>query len=339
MSSEILLSIAIPTFNRAKYLDRCLSFIHSQLKGKQLPVEVIVSDNCSTDNTFQIIEKYRLKNQDIKYYKNDQNYGMDFNILQCYTKSAGKYVVAFSDDDIFLIGSIEKIIKIIQSGEFGVIYMLPTHIKLNSNIVMDKFQIKDSKIITEISTDKYSFINSVNHHISFISGNIINRTFVKETVLEKYIGSFLIHVPLILTAIHNSTQNIFIRSHLIAMQDENSGGYDIFNIFGVELPRILSEFDKKASKIIINHLLTGSFPSFIYYLQSKRHNYIMEPAFGKLLKETYHNSIYYKIFLAPMLLLPIKISRVYLILIKLFNILKNGLLNIYYSNGVISKIF
>jgi glycosyltransferase involved in cell wall biosynthesis len=57
--AQPLLSICIPTFNRAYILEKTLHSIVSQKIFQDTnEIEVIVSDNCSSDNTFEIVNKY-----------------------------------------------------------------------------------------------------------------------------------------------------------------------------------------------------------------------------------------------------------------------------------------
>jgi glycosyltransferase involved in cell wall biosynthesis len=53
-----LLTFAVPTYNRAKYLDQLLGVLLKQLHGESR-VEVIVLDNASTDNMPAVVEDYR----------------------------------------------------------------------------------------------------------------------------------------------------------------------------------------------------------------------------------------------------------------------------------------
>jgi len=73
MSQIIQLTIAIPTYNRADSLDRNLSILMPQVKRFRKSVEVIVSDNFSTDHTQEIPEKYINLGFDIKYIRNKSN--------------------------------------------------------------------------------------------------------------------------------------------------------------------------------------------------------------------------------------------------------------------------
>ena len=52
-----LLTIAIPTYNRAALLDKQLAWLAIAIKGFESECEIIISDNCSTDNTPGVVKK------------------------------------------------------------------------------------------------------------------------------------------------------------------------------------------------------------------------------------------------------------------------------------------
>ncbi|RZK38834.1 MAG: glycosyltransferase, partial [Hymenobacter sp.] len=56
--NEFLLSIAIPTYNRADLLSKTLESVYQQISSVADRVEVIVSNNASTDHTQQVVEAY-----------------------------------------------------------------------------------------------------------------------------------------------------------------------------------------------------------------------------------------------------------------------------------------
>src|SRR5665647_1822946 len=91
--SQKLLTIAIPTYNRAEYLNTCLSHITLQLNSYESLVEVIVSDNCSSDNTLDVVHSYLEKGFNIRYIRNESNLGADNNIVNCMILSTGKYSI------------------------------------------------------------------------------------------------------------------------------------------------------------------------------------------------------------------------------------------------------
>jgi glycosyltransferase involved in cell wall biosynthesis len=72
-----VLSICIPTYNSSKFLSETLDSIVPQFDNKEFfdKTEIIISDNDSPDNTFDIVKKYQKKYNNIKYFKNHTNLG------------------------------------------------------------------------------------------------------------------------------------------------------------------------------------------------------------------------------------------------------------------------
>jgi len=110
------LSICIPTYNRSKYLDRCLSILVPQAQKLPNDVEIIVSDNCSNDDTGEVVARY---SQDglVRYSKNESNIGGCKNIQKCFsTLAEGEFCWVIGDDDILRDGSIAKVVQIIRDN-------------------------------------------------------------------------------------------------------------------------------------------------------------------------------------------------------------------------------
>ena len=72
--NNVLLSIGIPTFNRAELLHSALFSLAPQIKEFQGEVELIVSDNNSQDNTEEVV-KWAQQFGPIQYHQNDENIG------------------------------------------------------------------------------------------------------------------------------------------------------------------------------------------------------------------------------------------------------------------------
>lgn len=96
-----LLTIAIPTFNRAHLLDKQLAWLAEATKGFESDIEILVSDNCSTDNTPEIIKKWQaiFSNLTFKTNRHKQNIGVLKNVAYCLKSATTKYVWAIGDDD------------------------------------------------------------------------------------------------------------------------------------------------------------------------------------------------------------------------------------------------
>lgn len=96
-----LLTIAIPTYNRAELLEQQLSWLHQAIKGFEADCEIIICDNCSTDNTQEVVEKWQpiFSNTSFRAYRNPENLGLMRNITLCIEIAKGEYVWTVGDDD------------------------------------------------------------------------------------------------------------------------------------------------------------------------------------------------------------------------------------------------
>jgi glycosyltransferase involved in cell wall biosynthesis len=96
MISTPLVSVCIPTFNRAKKLARALdSLVECDYKN----LEIIVSDNCSTDDTRSIVERFRSSDGRISYFRHPSNMGPSHNFAFARSLARGKYFMWLADDD------------------------------------------------------------------------------------------------------------------------------------------------------------------------------------------------------------------------------------------------
>jgi glycosyltransferase involved in cell wall biosynthesis len=86
MHKKPVISICIPTYNREQLIGDCLDSVVSQINDNNLSlIEIIISDNASTDNTKKIVETYQQKYSNISYYRNDSNLGLIRNIIKVTT--------------------------------------------------------------------------------------------------------------------------------------------------------------------------------------------------------------------------------------------------------------
>jgi glycosyltransferase involved in cell wall biosynthesis len=93
------ITIFIPTYNRAQLLKRA---IESALNQKWENLEVIVSDNGSSDETFRVAEEYLKKDCRFKYFRHPQNRGMIANYEFGLSIIQSEYFSLLSDDDLLL---------------------------------------------------------------------------------------------------------------------------------------------------------------------------------------------------------------------------------------------
>lgn len=98
MESDIQVSVCVVTYNQENYLVECLeSLVKQQTNFK---FEIIIGEDCSTDNTRTIVQSYAEKypNLIIPLF-HEKNIGPFDNIKEVYRKAQGKYIAHMDGDD------------------------------------------------------------------------------------------------------------------------------------------------------------------------------------------------------------------------------------------------
>ena len=109
-----LFGICIPTFNRAKLLEKCiLSFLDDAIKYN---VPIYISDNNSNDCTDKVVKNLQKIYKNIFYFKQKRNLGIDKNMLNVLEAAQTKYVLWLGSDDTLNKGAIEEILKKLQTN-------------------------------------------------------------------------------------------------------------------------------------------------------------------------------------------------------------------------------
>lgn len=106
MNNLPLVSIIICTYNRSSLLAHA---IYSVLKQTYNNIEIVIVDDCSTDNTSDIVKDIKIKHQNILYLRNDRNQGLSFSRNKGISNCNGTYIATMDDDDEWI--DKEKILK------------------------------------------------------------------------------------------------------------------------------------------------------------------------------------------------------------------------------------
>lgn len=129
MSTNI--SIIIPTYNSEKFIFECISNISNQINEK---IELIIINDCSTDNTEKICNKFVRKNSYIKLINLKKNSGVSIARNIGIKKSKGKYLIFLDSDDLLIIPTLFKINKLIEKSYSEDILFFPSYDPINKKI-------------------------------------------------------------------------------------------------------------------------------------------------------------------------------------------------------------
>lgn len=107
-----LVSVALATYNGDAFLEAQLESI---IRQDYQPLEILVSDDCSTDQTPFILQRYA-KAGKLKYWKNDQNLGYAKNFERIISKCSGECIALADQDDIWDVDKITKLVHAIGNN-------------------------------------------------------------------------------------------------------------------------------------------------------------------------------------------------------------------------------
>jgi len=111
MKRNPLVSICIPNYNNARYLDMCLASAVSQTYK---PMEIIFVDDGSTDNSREIAYKY---SDSIEVHPNRRNFGQPKTTNRAITISQGEYVVILHSDDMLMPDFAERLVPLLEENK------------------------------------------------------------------------------------------------------------------------------------------------------------------------------------------------------------------------------
>lgn len=147
------LTIAIPNYNGGINLKRAIeSCKHVNLALDEF--EILVIDNCSTDNSIEMIDNLKNEIDNIRLIKNEVNVGRIGNWNVCLDKSEGEFLIfLFTNDFINLENNIKDVIKILESDKTISLSISPLIKKIkNTKILKKKFFSETKKCLSK----KYS---------------------------------------------------------------------------------------------------------------------------------------------------------------------------------------
>jgi glycosyltransferase involved in cell wall biosynthesis len=112
-SNQPLVSIGMPVYNGESFIKEALDSIISQTYQN---LEIIISDNASTDSTREICESYQEKDKRIKYVRFDENRGASINFNTTFDMSHGKYFKWAAMDDFLGNTYIAKVVSYLEEN-------------------------------------------------------------------------------------------------------------------------------------------------------------------------------------------------------------------------------
>lgn len=176
MINEWLISIITTAYNSEKYIAET---IRSILKQTYPKFELIIIDDCSTDNTYPILEEFQKQDQRIKLIKNDCNRKQAFSRNKAINLAGGKYIAFIDADDIAHPDRLKTQLEFMELNPnidvCGSYYSL-----FNANGI--KFKQKPPITHAEIECQMRLFGNCIAFPSTFIKTSVIKKFMFNESM-------------------------------------------------------------------------------------------------------------------------------------------------------------
>jgi abequosyltransferase len=313
-----LLTIAIPTYNRAWCLRELLPVLLEQLENEPR-VELIISDNASPDETPSVVEEFVGRGLRVRYIRNAQNIGPDANFVQCFEQARGKYVWIFSDDDLILPGGLAKIVTYCAAAEYDLIWVSSysfgkLHEPRPVGPRFDAIEISDPK----------AYVKRIHIFFTFITGNIINKDTVLTAgpkVFSSLVGTSLAQLGWAYTALNRFKRGLYIRETLVAVRANNTGGYKLFQVFGPTLATITKNWLESATlgRIVMNGTVQRFWPLMLLRYKKCAKDFAEEAEPQSILTPIFGNNFRYWLFAYPVIVLPSAFAAVWVFAGRIVN--------------------
>lgn len=223
-----VLSICIPTYNREQCLGDCLDSIVTQFENPEVyrQVEIVISDNASTDDTETLVQTFQKSYNNIRYIKNDSNLGFDRNVLQVVEKSTGTYCLTLGDDDALFSDSLTYLLTKIEKVK-SPYYMLNPRAydsKLREPAgSYPNFRIQEDQSFDSLSDfvetiDAYSDV--VGYFCSMSTQLFLRSAWMDFKQKNEYVGTNIIHMHILLS-VFKDTQFVLLAKPTIITRNNN----------------------------------------------------------------------------------------------------------------------
>lgn len=158
IKQNCLVSIGIPTYNRAdNYL---INTIESAINQTYTNLEIIIADNCSSDNTCEIVKS--LSDSRIRYFRHEYNIGANENFNFCLNNAIGDYFVLLHDDDLIDEDFIETCINGLDlNRNAGIVRTGTRYIDSRGEVIKEKLNMAYSQNIEEFCLEWFRGVTSL----------------------------------------------------------------------------------------------------------------------------------------------------------------------------------
>jgi glycosyltransferase involved in cell wall biosynthesis len=305
-----VLTVAIPTYNRAGFLRLNLQQLRSEMTAVTPgEVEVIVSDNCSPDGTPTVVEEAMRAGLAVRYVRNAENLGWGRNFAQCYELARGRYVLLLGDDDLFVGGTLAPLVARLSGAEYGVVLLKAYGYDEDFRREYPGGGGREREFL-----DSNRFFIAAGARITLTSSCVINKSRLAGYSLGDYVHGDLATLPLVLRAASGAPANLLVDRYVIASKRMNSFNYEYAEVFVDEMWRTIDAhvgpgLTQRTVRALERRMLLSHYPFYAFDRRLERRGSL--DAMRAHFAQRFGRSPLYWTWLAPTLLLPRPLALVW----------------------------
>ena len=172
MTQKPLISIVIPVYNAENYIEKCLNSLLAQTYPN---IEILCTNDCSTDNSASIIQEMQKKDSRIKLFQHETNKGPATARNTGLDNAQGEYIMFCDNDDSYEPNMCEK--------------MLTTMLEQDADVVTCRANVENSHLDKHLANyvnsqpiGKYYLCDKMKFHLNMLLWNKI----YKKSLIDKY---------------------------------------------------------------------------------------------------------------------------------------------------------
>lgn len=266
--STPLLTIAVPTYNRADCLELLLTTLERELSGLEGRVAVVVCDNASSDRTPAVMAAFAQSWRDTRLLRQEKNLGMDGNFCACAQAVETPYFWVLGDDDLPRAGLLRVLLPLLERDTPSLVYMESRWMaEIRDNDPAHPVDALDAVLLGQ-----QAFARRAHVWTTYLSGMIVRGSpLLKDPVrLRRHAGTQLSQLAWVLEALRDGERFIHVRTPCVLATQGNTGGYSVLQVFGNNFPAIVRAelgADSVVARIIIGRYLLLYLPYLVWNLR------------------------------------------------------------------------
>lgn len=272
-----LVSVIVPTYNQEQYIVSTLQSINNQLTDFYF--EVLVGDDCSTDNTGELCKKFSMNNPhaEMIYIRNEKNIGLMGNWKALLSLAKGKYLAVCEGDDYWTsTEKLQKQVKILENDlTLAVCFHQTRYFKSATNEIIKLSPVEMQKRTTILDLAIYNYIDNVSVVCRNMSVNgkfpewvfadhlpvpdylwhMYNAQFGDIYFINEVMADYRVRGDSIWSSVSYYSQAINIVTHLISPLKENVQSTELHNNLDIQVLNILFAYSFPENKEDISGIL------------------------------------------------------------------------------------